>query len=89
MRCCVARLISVYTEDGLVHFSYKDIASGATDDLLIFGDATFSLASPTRVAVLKFSSSPARHFFWLQDLDSSEDADRIRQVNELIGGDAE
>lgn len=83
------RLISLYTEQDLLHFTYKDIASSATDDLILFpGDATFSLAGP-RVAVLKFASSSTRHFFWFQDLDPSQDAERIQQVNEMIGGDSE
>lgn len=69
---------------------YKDLeANSIIDDLIIFpGDATFTKAAP-RVHVLKFNSSSARSFFWHQDVDESQDDERAKKVNELIGGQVE
>ncbi|BGP35536.1 hypothetical protein JCM10296v2_007376 [Rhodotorula toruloides] len=83
-------LVYLQNEDGLLHFYYKDLTSGAVaEDLIIFpGDATFVKATD-RVHVLKFSSSSARHFFWHQDVELSTDEfeRRGRMVNELIGAE--
>ncbi len=55
-------------------------------DLILFpGDATFNPVSPSsRVYVLRFTSSSARHFYWMQDVEDSQDARRARRVNDLI-----
>ncbi|GAA5979346.1 hypothetical protein JCM21900_004846, partial [Sporobolomyces salmonicolor] len=85
-------LVYLQEEDGLLHFYYKDLASQAiVEDLIIFpGDASLKVADRQhRVHVLKFNSSSARHFFWHQDQELSEDEfeQRGRSVNELIGGE--
>ncbi|KAM0751856.1 adhesion regulating molecule [Meredithblackwellia eburnea MCA 4105] len=82
-------LVYLQEEDDLLHFYYKDLVTGAIDDLIIFpGDATFSLAQP-RVHVLKFNSSSDRHFFWLQDVEPTRDEEIARRVNELFGAEVE
>lgn len=60
-------------------------------DLILFpGDATFTKCSSAgggdaaRVYVLKFTSSSARHFYWLQDVSSDKDERQTRRVNALI-----
>ncbi|GAA5877338.1 hypothetical protein JCM3774_001640 [Rhodotorula dairenensis] len=77
-------------DDGLLHFCYKDLATGhLEDDLIIFpGDAEFHKVND-RVHVLKFNSSSARHFYWHQDpdLDPEEFNRRGDAVNRLIGAD--
>lgn len=78
-------------DDGLLHFCYKDLATGhLEDDLIIFpGDASFHDVND-RVHVLKFNSSSARHFYWHQDpeLDPQEFKRRRDEVNRLIGAAA-
>merc|ERR1711939_160775 len=76
-------------EDGLMHFQYKDLESNTLiDDLILFpGDATFSpvpASTSGRVYVLKFSSSSARHFYWMQDVSNEQDSRRAARVNALI-----
>ncbi|GAA5875180.1 hypothetical protein JCM16303_005036 [Sporobolomyces ruberrimus] len=85
-------LITLEEEDGLLHFYYKDLAtSSILEDLIIFqGDASFQPANKQhRVSVLKFNSSSARHFFWHQDRELSDEQfeERGKKVNELIGGE--
>jgi len=78
-------------EDGLTHFCWKAIGSDATNiepiDLIIFGgDANFEpvIQSPGRIFVLRFTSSSARHFFWLQDVSTDQNDARVRRINQLI-----
>ncbi|GAA5976109.1 hypothetical protein JCM5350_000316 [Sporobolomyces pararoseus] len=85
-------LVYLEEEDGLLHFYYKDLAtSSVLEDLIIFpGDASFQIANKAhRVSVLKFNSSSARHFFWHQDQNLSEQdfEERGKKVNELIGSE--
>ncbi len=67
----------LYTEDDVPHFAWRSRSSPMSEadlDLMMFpGDATFKPYRPKgkspingRIYVLKFSSSSARHFFWLQ-----------------------
>jgi 26S proteasome regulatory subunit N13 len=80
-------LLYITEEDGLTHFCWTSTdTSSPLDDLIIFpGDATFSAVPQSpRSYVLKFASSSARHFYWCQDVDSSEDAARAARINELI-----
>ncbi|EAU86248.1 hypothetical protein CC1G_03459 [Coprinopsis cinerea okayama7 len=75
-------------EDGLLHFIWKNrITNEVADDLILFpGDATFSKVTESngRVWVLKFESSGSRHFFWMQDADSSRDQEFADNVNRLL-----
>ncbi|GAA5863485.1 hypothetical protein JCM8547_007258 [Rhodosporidiobolus lusitaniae] len=93
-------LITLEEEDGLLHFYFRSSPSSIDEDLIIFpGDASFLSVPPPpspegtpssdipRVHVLKFNSSSARHFFWSQQKDFTEEesSERVRRVNELIG----
>lgn len=55
-------------------------------DLILFpGDATLSaVPGASRVLVLRFTSSSARHFYWLQDPNSTRDKWQTDRVNALI-----
>lgn len=76
-------------EDGLLHFIWKNRTTNESEeDLILFpSDATFApvtQAASGRVYVLKFSSSNQRHFFWMQDADSTRDKDFVQNVNRLL-----
>lgn len=60
-------------------------------DLILFpGDATFTKCNSagggdaSRVYVLKFTSSSARHFYWLQDVSFDNDNRLTSRLNALI-----
>jgi len=55
-------------------------------DLILFpGDATFApVSNARRVYVLRFTSSSARHFYWMQDVVDDQDSRRASRVNALI-----
>ena len=64
-------LIQLLNEDDLLHFQWKERnATEAEDDLIIFPDyAKFvpvAEAIDGRVYMLRFESSKAKHFFWMQ-----------------------
>ncbi|GAA99234.1 uncharacterized protein L969DRAFT_23110 [Mixia osmundae IAM 14324] len=85
-------LLYIEQEDDLTHLRWRDLATNAiVDDLILFpGDASFSKVSQSstgRIYVLKFSSSSARHFYWLQDPSDSEDAAQTKRLNDLIVND--
>lgn len=63
-----------------------ELANSTSQDLILFpGDATFAPVAPTsRVYVLRFTSSSARHFYWMQDVESTNDSRRAARVNALI-----
>ncbi|KAH7885037.1 adhesion regulating molecule [Phlebopus sp. FC_14] len=77
-------------EDGLLHFVWKERATGEVgeDLILLPGDATFekvSQAGPhARTYVLKFESSNQRHFFWMQDASSRRDDEFVFNLNRLL-----
>ena len=63
--------IQLLNEDDLLHFQWKErSAADAEDDLIIFPeDARFirvQEAGEGRVYMLRFESSKAKHFFWMQ-----------------------
>ncbi|KZS93577.1 adhesion regulating molecule [Sistotremastrum niveocremeum HHB9708] len=72
-------------DDELLHLLWKNRATGQVeDDLIIFPmEAQFLKVPHTagRTYVLKFSSSNQRHFFWMQDLSDSRDAEYATHVN--------
>ncbi|KDQ20870.1 hypothetical protein BOTBODRAFT_26890 [Botryobasidium botryosum FD-172 SS1] len=75
--------------DGLLHFFWKNRATGANEiDLITFpGDASIARVSGIqggRVFVLKFSSSDHRYFFWLQDADTSLDEQHLANLNGFL-----
>jgi 26S proteasome regulatory subunit N13 len=70
--------IQLVNEDDLLHFQWKERSSNsAEDDLIIFPeDAKFvrvAEATEGRVYMLRFDSSKAKHFFWMQVLISRDD----------------
>ncbi|KZO97009.1 adhesion regulating molecule [Calocera viscosa TUFC12733] len=76
-------------EDGLLHFSWKNRETGATDeDLILFpSEANFLKVDNVtggRVYVLKFSSSDQRYFFWMQNADTGRDEYYAHNVNGLL-----
>jgi hypothetical protein len=63
--------IQLLNEDDLLHFQWKERnATEAEDDLIIFPDdaklVRVSEAGDDRVYMLRFESSKAKHFFWMQ-----------------------
>ncbi|EKM49532.1 uncharacterized protein PHACADRAFT_33131 [Phanerochaete carnosa HHB-10118-sp] len=76
-------------DDGLLHFIWKNRATdNVEEDLILFpGDASFVKVSQSawgRTYVLKFSSSDQRHFFWMQNADSTRDVEFVENVNRLL-----
>jgi len=76
-------------EDGLLHFIWKNRSTNEVEeDLILFPtDATFERVQQSawgRTYVLKFSSSNQRHFFWMQDADTSRDREFVDNVNRLL-----
>ncbi|VDC04489.1 unnamed protein product [Peniophora sp. CBMAI 1063] len=76
-------------EEDMIHLVWKNRETGSADeDLLLFpGDATFipvPQAPGGRVYVLKFESSEARHFFYMQDGSTARDEEFAHNVNSLI-----
>jgi len=77
------------SDDGLLHFNWKNRDTGETEeDLIVFeGDCSLSKVNNVpdgRVLVLKFTSSNQRYFFWLQDAEPSRDEFYIHEVNAMF-----
>ncbi|XP_036334195.1 LOW QUALITY PROTEIN: proteasomal ubiquitin receptor ADRM1 homolog [Rhagoletis pomonella] len=77
------------SEDGLMHFCWKDRATGKVeDDLIVFPDdfefKRVEQCKTGRVYVLKFKSSSRRMFFWMQEPKTEKDEELCRRVNELM-----
>ncbi|XP_075166186.1 regulatory particle non-ATPase 13 isoform X2 [Haematobia irritans] len=77
------------SEDGLMHFCWKDRTSGKVeDDLIVFPDdfefKRVEQCKTGRVYVLKFKSSSRRMFFWMQEPKEDKDEEHCRRVNELM-----
>nr|GAT58772.1 adhesion regulating molecule [Mycena chlorophos] len=77
--------VVVTTEDGLLHFTWKNRTTGVVDeDLILFpSDASFvkiPQATGGRVYVLKFSSSDQRHF----DESTARDEEFVTNLNKLL-----
>jgi hypothetical protein len=84
--------IQLLNEDDLLHFQWKErSAPDAEDDLIIFPeDAKFvrvEEAGEGRVYMLRFESSKAKHFFWMQvpQMSSFCADDRINQRRGIHG----
>ncbi|XP_033252632.1 proteasomal ubiquitin receptor ADRM1 homolog isoform X2 [Drosophila miranda] len=83
---------SVYmtqSDDGLMHFCWKDRTSGKVeDDLIVFPDdfeyKRVEQCKTGRVYVLKFKSSTRRMFFWMQEPKTDKDEENCRRINELL-----
>ncbi|XP_054089957.1 proteasomal ubiquitin receptor ADRM1 homolog [Zeugodacus cucurbitae] len=77
------------SEDGLMHFCWKDRTTGKVeDDLIVFPDdfefKRVEQCKTGRVYVLKFKSSSRRMFFWMQEPKVEKDDELCRRVNELM-----
>ncbi|KAH8290507.1 hypothetical protein KR054_003714 [Drosophila jambulina] len=77
------------SDDGLMHFCWKDRTSGKVeDDLIVFPDdfeyKRVEQCKTGRVYVLKFKSSTRRMFFWLQEPKTDKDEEHCRRINELM-----
>ncbi|XP_035199798.1 proteasomal ubiquitin receptor ADRM1 isoform X2 [Oxyura jamaicensis] len=77
------------TDDSLIHFCWKDRASGTVeDDLIIFPDDCEFKRVPQcttgRVYVLKFKAGSKRLFFWMQEPKTDKDEEHCRKVNEYL-----
>jgi len=77
------------SDDGLMHFCWKDRTSGRVeDDLIVFPDdfefKRVDQCKTGRVFVLKFKSSPRRMFFWMQEPKTDKDDEYCRRVNDLV-----
>ena len=63
--------VQLVNEDDLLHFQWKErSAEDAEDDLIIFPDDAKLIrvaeAGDGRVYMLRFESSKAKHFYWMQ-----------------------
>ncbi|XP_030372917.1 proteasomal ubiquitin receptor ADRM1 homolog [Scaptodrosophila lebanonensis] len=77
------------SEDGLMHFCWKDRTSGKLEeDLIIFpGDCEYKRVQQCktgRVYVLMFMWSPRRLFFWMQEPKTDRDEEYCRRINALL-----
>ncbi|XP_034110566.1 proteasomal ubiquitin receptor ADRM1 homolog isoform X2 [Drosophila albomicans] len=77
------------SDDGLMHFCWKDRTSGKVeDDLIVFPDdfeyKRVDQCKTGRVYVLKFKTSSRRMFFWMQEPKSDKDDEHCRRINELL-----
>jgi len=83
-------MVYVYqSDDGLMHFCWKDRTSGSVEeDLIIFPDDCEYRAIPQctdgRAFVLKFKSTARRLFFWMQETSTAKDEEYVRKINDLL-----
>ncbi|XP_055709269.1 proteasomal ubiquitin receptor ADRM1 homolog [Phlebotomus papatasi] len=83
-------LVYVYqSDDGLIHFCWKDRTTGNTeDDLIIFPDdcefKKIEQCTSGRVYLLKFKSSSRKLFFWMQETKTDKDDEWCRRINDVI-----
>ncbi|ETV93819.1 hypothetical protein H310_12382 [Aphanomyces invadans] len=84
------KIVLVRGDDQLLHFQWKNRTTGANvDDYILFPhDATFEKVDTSRpndrVYILQYKASSRRFFYWLQNKDSSKDAELTKKVNDLI-----
>jgi len=77
-------------QQGIRHLSWTEAgAANAFQNIMIFpGDAKFEKVkqSKDRVYILNFIQGNQRHFYWFQDKDEEEDAERCTKINNAING---
>ncbi|EQC26762.1 hypothetical protein SDRG_15412 [Saprolegnia diclina VS20] len=84
------KILLVREDDQLLHFKWKNRTTGVVaDDFIIFpNDASFQKVdtgrADDRVYVLQYKGSPRRFLFWMQNKDSSKDAEQAKKVDELM-----
>ena len=75
---------------GIKQFQWtEDGSANPFQNIMIFpGDATFKKIkqSKDRVYCLYFEQTKQRHFFWMQEKDKEEDAERCKKLHNLING---
>lgn len=83
-------LLYVYqADDGLIHFCWKNRTTNKVeDDLIIFPDdcefKRVEQCKTGRVYLLKFKSTSARLFFWMQEPKSDKDEEWCRRINDVM-----
>lgn len=83
-------LLYVYqADDGLIHFCWKNRTTNKVeDDLIIFPDdcefKRIEQCKTGRVYLLKFKSTSARLFFWMQEPKPDKDEEWCRRINEVM-----
>uniref|UniRef100_A0A7S3N8P2 Pru domain-containing protein n=1 Tax=Euplotes harpa TaxID=151035 RepID=A0A7S3N8P2_9SPIT len=75
---------------GIKQFQWVEAGSNnPTQNVMIFpGEAKFEKVkqSKDRVYLLEFTQSKQRHFYWFQEKDESEDADKCQKLHNVING---
>uniref|UniRef100_A0A915JZ89 Proteasomal ubiquitin receptor ADRM1 homolog n=1 Tax=Romanomermis culicivorax TaxID=13658 RepID=A0A915JZ89_ROMCU len=92
MVCPDSRKGKIYlyqSEDGLMHFCWKDASSNVVeDDLIIFpDDAKFTKVGQCttgRVYLLSFKNPPRKLFYWMQAFKDDKDDEHCKRVNDLL-----
>ncbi|XP_031631435.1 proteasomal ubiquitin receptor ADRM1 homolog [Contarinia nasturtii] len=83
-------LLYVYqADDGLIHFCWKNRTTNKVeDDLIIFPDdcefKRVEQCKTGRVYLLKFKSTSARLFFWMQEPKADKDEEWCRRINDVM-----
>lgn len=83
-------LLYVYqADDGLIHFCWKNRTTNKVeDDLIIFPDdcefKRVEQCKTGRVYLLKFKSTSARLFFWMQEPKPDKDEEWCRRINDVM-----
>jgi len=81
-------LIQLKSEDGLIHFIWKDRSTNQIEtELMIFkDDSVFRKVEEAngRVYVLEFKASNKKLFFWLQEPSSEKDEQYCNDINKYI-----
>ena len=83
------RITSSPMEPGMVTFNFCDESKQVLESLILFPDiAKFEKVKQTedRVYLLEIQPEPRRLFFWMQDEDKENDADRAKRCHNAING---
>lgn len=68
----------------MVHFTWtSESGKKEIDDILFPGDATFKKLDAVkdgRVFLLRFTSTPRRHFIWMQEPSLEKDAEILKKI---------
>ena len=83
------RVTSNPMEPGMVTFNFCDENKQVLESLILFPDsAKFEKVKQTedRVYLLEIQPQPRRLFFWMQDEDKENDADRCKRCHNAING---
>jgi hypothetical protein len=75
----------------MLHFKWKERTSSSfEDDFVLFPEDAEYVKVPQcntgRVFLLKFKTSSAKHFFWMQEPSEEKDEANCSKINKLIEG---